>query len=267
MISTPPCYGSQMQSGAFAGANFLGAIAEIAGRLGQDQARVRGFGSPEIEALGDAVLSATSRTDLAEAIDEQSAHIDEAFASVRLNRGAREVSKLALTDLDASSLERVLGVAATNTCRRGFRALVDFLELLSGMSPAGFTPPSDGEGLDEEWEVTFDSLIRNQQVPIPLRRGILKVAHSLVAMLTIARAEERGTKLEPWLALGLAEHFADGFVDTLESVRKFNAVARDRKRVEAMMRPHLEAFARYLGYANYLRAGGVPQNLVDDSTV
>lgn len=77
------------------------------------------------------------------------------------------------------------------------RAMVPALqqEASSGMAASTHTPAD---------------MLYDMDVPLEARRSILALSRAIVAALSVFRAVGRGTKLEPWLALALTRHFADG---------------------------------------------------------
>lgn len=126
------------------------------------------------------------------------------------------LARFEASKLDLESLTSILGTTATGICVRGFESMkylarpVLLVAKNLRVAPPGVpaeapsmapreSPPSAGPV----------ELLYNKRLPLAFRRGLALALCSVASAIVIARAEECGKRLEPWLALALAEAFAD----------------------------------------------------------
>lgn len=179
--------------------------------------------STELRSAADMVLQATDRDDLLEAIDELLVK-DDLFGGPPSNEPewtdrktvAARLERWSSQPLEVESLRNVLGRTATAKCEEGQEALVVLLRFGSAMLKADFkamgieAPKFQRTRRSEK--TSRSGVFYDLETPAPIRRATISLLRSFVTALVIARAEERGERLQPWLAMCLAESFAEGFV-------------------------------------------------------
>ena len=124
---------------------------------------------------------------------------------------------LAKVKLDVRSLNGVIGTTATATCERGFQALKKFDEDWSIFAKKLRIEENDTkpEAPPSQPMSSMVAMLYDRAMPFAARRVIAKILISFTSIIVIARAEELGLKLDPWLGLALAETFARPIVDSL----------------------------------------------------
>jgi hypothetical protein len=176
------------------------------------------------------VLEASDLEDLKNRIDVLT--VDERlwgeYKHIKANKRATEEAPTSArgSKLDMSSLNTVLGQAAAERCQRGYEAqrevsrlvsqiVPKFKEIIADLRAQTTTETSKPE---EEEEVStraeeeggdFSDLLYDSRIPLPARRELAGLYRTIAAACVIGRAEELGKRLEPWLAMGLADLFAD----------------------------------------------------------
>jgi hypothetical protein len=125
---------------------------------------------------------------------------------------------LEAASLDTQSLVATLGKGAADRCEEGHqawkqigrifinwvRSLKDFAEKVKALAPGarpGVVAPA--KSYSNASEMLYDN-----DVPIVVREELTKLFLGLAAAAVIARAEEWGKKLDPWIAHALADTFA-----------------------------------------------------------
>lgn len=121
--------------------------------------------------------------------------------------------KLKASRLNTSSLEATLGPTATHRCEQGweaFKAVIRHAEgFIERLQSADTTAPV------LEWETAppprqrLTDQLYDADLPEGLRDGICLWLKFAVGMFVIARAEELRERIDPWLALGLANNWAE----------------------------------------------------------
>lgn len=131
--------------------------------------------------------------------------------------------------LDMPSLTATLGAPAAKRCQAGFSAMLMALEKLH---PAFKALPIEsilsqakagrehlqGTPYEVQKPRTLIDLIYDVNIGSAARAAMMKLQRSLTAALVIARAEEHGQRIAPWLALALADIWAEAFEQCLEVV-------------------------------------------------
>lgn len=161
----------------------------------------------------DEVLAAEDLEDLGERLDAMAGD-EELWEQVARQSTPSPPSALSATfegqQLDVVSLTRVLGPTATKRCLRAHTAMKAGIARLvalqagferAGLLPEGWQPPDSPAPLEMVYDVS---------TPAALRRFLLGLLRWAAATFSIARAEEHGDRLSPWLALGLANAWSEG---------------------------------------------------------
>jgi hypothetical protein len=184
----------------------------------------------------DFVLAATSRGDLVERIDECVEErgrqlFDGLVASYAAAPSTPSDPEALLARLRADAepgrkrLVSVLGETASQRWLAGWSGIIHLVSLVSLLSKAApLTPKKRDERLPKDSK--FHHIMYAAGVGLPFRRALLDLIRGTVALLPIQRAYEIGSRLEPWLALALADVFAtgySGFLDALESATEVRA--------------------------------------------
>lgn len=162
-------------------------------------------------AATDDVLAAANVDDLRERID--GLVVDEEFWSVECSTATvppADTSSFENARIDIASLTAVLGSTAAERCRAGHeayitvaRAVRTFATNLHKSSAKVELPAGGSKSYPHVADFIYDV-----SVPALLRDAVLAFVGGAMAAIVIARAEERGEKLPPWLALELADAFA-----------------------------------------------------------
>jgi hypothetical protein len=187
--------------------------------------------SANMRSATDEVLAAVHREDLVERLDELavSAVLLEIEATPRSNFSggsieeglSRLLKRVEDSNLDLVSLTATLGATPTRQCERGFEAfrallrmVVAFIVAFSGALAHDPKTDDDKAATKKDGGPRLEPVawLYDARIPVSLRAGIGRFLRSLASTYAIARAEEQGAKLEPWLALALADSFAEGFV-------------------------------------------------------
>lgn len=187
---------------------------------GQTSALPKRLESEYLRQAADMVLDAQSLEDLDERLDELigDERVWEEMGANAAPSAPKSTEEMA-TDvrawkLDMESLTRVLGTTPARRCEKGLAAaktaalnLLQVTEKLSASLPAAL----DADAQDEDsGNRTALDLVYDLSVPSSLRELALGGLRVAATTLVIARAEERGERLEPFLALGLANAWAEG---------------------------------------------------------
>ena len=177
----------------------------------------------------DLALAARSVEDLIEHIDVLAS--DARFFAEELAAAppvpAMSVAEAMESSLDVVSLDRVLGLAATQRCVAGWDALKTVADVVSRLAkvskPVAPPPPVDPEVATLQARITdvvsMIDLAYDPTIPEVLRQFIVGFLRWIVTSRVIARAEERGARLAPWLAWELANQYAASLI-------QFGALAR-----------------------------------------
>jgi len=196
----------------------------------------------------DAILGAYDRQDAAEAIDEWITEVAETLQFAPSDGGpswgrstenaAADLETAADEPLKLDSLRRVLGDGPVRVCEEGQEALVSLLRLLAALvrnrKALKSSHEADGSPTTTERNPsTARDLLYSDAMPLPIRRGFAGIARSFAASFAIARAEERVERLEPWLAMYLAETFRDGFRQVASAIDRFVAGQLDFEPIRA----------------------------------
>ena len=264
-MNTPStaCYGPGVSSSAAIN-RLLGPAVNLASLLsskGRSAPRRLDF-QPGLRTLADTVLAANALTDLDERLEEQVLTLD-AWMPETAATEVPDFDRAMATPLDIESLTAVLGAPAAKECERGHAALRQVISLGAKFVTAlsGLEEMTSATKQARQSNASLASLFYESEAPLPLRRGALAVVKSLVASLVIARAEEHGKKLEPWLAMALARAFSEGFVSTRDGIEHlFSGSTKD---AQSAMLQHTALMARYKHYIDYLMNGGEPVEIND----
>lgn len=181
-----------------------------------DRTRPTRLKSESVRAAADEVFAAETRDQLRDLLDDLSG--DERFLARLAERGSPSrgpiVRQLSDVELDVESLEQVLGQTATARCVEGLatgkEAVAALFSLFSALEAAGLTGPGASADADRNGPGGLYALAYDLSVPATLRRALAGLLRFAAASAVIARAEERGEKLEPWFALALADTWASG---------------------------------------------------------
>jgi hypothetical protein len=161
----------------------------------------------------DEVLAATSLEDLSERLDALA--VDSDLFDQEINPDVKVDWKAFRTavsqPLDTPSLTRALGITAAQRCERGWKAFQSAMPILERLKdrfdklfpdrPTARQAARPSQLVDYAYDLSLAPAFR-QVIGMTLR--------ALAATYVIARAEERDQRLEPWLALGLADFWAEG---------------------------------------------------------
>ena len=170
----------------------------------------------------DRVLAARDLQDLNDHLDALSGDSEFWLQEKAPDPPAPPTVEQALKDLEASSLDMhslaaVLGTAGADRCQEGHTAwksigrraiewtqgLQRFVENLRKLYPSAPAAPRPPAVFKTIGEVLFGS-----ELPLAVREELAALLQTFAAAAVIGRAEERGERLEPWLARGLADAFA-----------------------------------------------------------
>lgn len=163
----------------------------------------------------DEVLAATDLENLSDRLDALS--VDPEFFDQEANSEV-QIDWKAFRDavahpLDMPSLTRTLGITAAQRCERGWKAFQSAMPQLDRLKEhfdEQFpSRPSTGPRVAARPSQMIDDAYDLRLAPA-LRHVIGLSLRNLAAACSIARAEEREQRLEPWLALGLADFWAEG---------------------------------------------------------
>ena len=182
--------------------------------LGNPPVRIQSAYAKEV---ADQVLAATDLEDLGERLDCLAG--DEALWE-QITRAEKAESwenirtEIEGSKLDTESLNATLGPTATRRCEQGQEAIKTIVRRGEGLVAElkAIGSPSSGSSDDASIIPRHDRVIDylyDLRVPASLRHGLMLLLRTAVATIVIGRAEEHGKKLEPWLALGLANSWAE----------------------------------------------------------
>jgi hypothetical protein len=178
--------------------------------------------------FADEILAASSVADLRERLEIVAS--DPAFwahpppSQLEIDRAERANFKL---DMDV--VRQTLGEAPTQTFCRGWEAMASFARVVMPALRQAAALPGQAPGMTE---VLYDT-----DAPLEMRRAILSLSMAAVGTVAIFRASAFGKRLEPWLALALAEHVATGTERFLAGL-----VAAAQGSVQAAHSDHLDAW-------------------------
>ena len=190
----------------------------------------------------DGVLAAADKKDLGEALDDLVS--DDRFWCELDPPGERQPlreinARFQLAELDTPSLTRALGVTAAERCLTGHTALkviiARFLSLVESLrtvvdleaasTARGARPGSTGGA-------RMTSILYDLGAPRVVRRVTARFLTAMAAATVIARAEEREGRVDPWLAVALA----DAFAAPLERIRAHTEAERIPEGFDRLMR-------------------------------
>jgi hypothetical protein len=174
----------------------------------------------------DDILAAADRTDLENRLDAWCA--DDALWASTTSAAAQTTQPVDFdaAKLDMTSLSRVLGAAAAQRCAQGHSALLLLARFIlsakdgiaAAFEKAGVRTPQPSPS-PRRRDVKLSDVFYEPAIPLVARQAIAKFCRSMLAAMAIGRAEERGDKLDPWLALALGDAFAGTFEEWLALVR------------------------------------------------
>ncbi len=193
---------------------FIQSLAPVAGERSQNQG-VALAGLHEVRAACDRALAAEDLADLEDRLDEM--HLQFGDFLLELKRATRSIKpgsrKLGL---DEDSLVASLGVTAAREFPRGYPLV---RALWEGVQKAPIQPQNLGLSTDSDPDPeAFSDLFYDSEVPLAMREAGAVMIRGVLAAAVIARASELGKKLDPWLALSLAETFSEALSKLFESV-------------------------------------------------
>ncbi|MBK6461920.1 MAG: hypothetical protein IPF92_13025 [Myxococcales bacterium] len=185
--------------------------------------------SEEERALADHVLASANRAELAERLEALVVSDEWGVILDARTRRANAATEVKLPDaLDVVSLERALGKTATDVCSAGYDLCRTFVHELGSIVatfptiPKVEEPPLSASGrrpLGSPRVRTMGDLLYLAELPRGFRRWLFAFLKTMAAQQVIARAEERAGRLEPWLAMTLAETYRDAWRDVLADLR------------------------------------------------
>lgn len=174
--------------------------------------------------VADHVLAAHDLQDLADRFDELSCD-DQIWSEERPPAGPqRSLEEICVaiegSQLEMRSLRRVLGDGNADACARGHEAVqnisrtvrlwssrlsLENAEKALGISlkPDPAAEPTAAPRFARPSDIFYDSAL-----PLAVRRALASLVRWQLSVMVIARAEEVGTRLAPWLAHGLADRYA-----------------------------------------------------------
>jgi hypothetical protein len=169
------------------------------------------------------VLEARDLQDLADRLDalsgdaefwEREKHVGPPPAAPTFDQALKDLEAAAL---DMPSLVATLGTSPAGRCQEGFvvwkaigrrciemaREIASLAEKIQALQPAFAAPVAPAKTFKGVVDVLY-----SDDLPVGMREEFASVLHGIVASVVIARAEEHGKRIEPWLARGLADAFA-----------------------------------------------------------
>ena len=232
--------------------------------------------------VADRILGATDATNLADLLDEASGD-EQVFEELKAVPAPvqephpasieQATSALNVSRLDAASLSAVLGVTSTARCEAGYEAFKSLirraLRLTQNVKPfvdrfaSPAIEPLPTPATEAGPRRRLSDLLYDERVPLTLRQMLASFVRMWIAAMAIGRAEERGEKVAPWLALALAEAFAqpsEALGETIERdlptlLAAFVADANDRARLNSAA-THWADEAAKSGEAVFFPLGG-----------
>ena len=159
----------------------------------------------------DEVLQARDLADLSDRLDALSGDAEFwASEAPAPPPGTTVPGAIRSTTLDKPSLLRTLGHTAFQRCQEGQDAWIGIAHILTQWAEPirkfrETQLPASPKAAPKKDVV---ELLYDDKTPLVVRRELARVMFGFAAAMTIARAEERGQKLPPWLALALGEEFA-----------------------------------------------------------
>lgn len=200
------------------------AISEIrsAGRVASPPVRLWVAGQRE---AADRVLACDHREDLIDLLDEELPNLWSAEARSALQKiKTPSASDFERSELDMESLRRTLGETGSEMCAEGHQAMKSTMRslaplvALASVSDALLAPKGNSLSIEKIQAFFYDD-----RIPLSIRRDGLAFARSMSCMVVIARAEEKGARLDAWLGLALAEEFRSGLVTMRDFVDRTKA--------------------------------------------
>lgn len=174
--------------------------------------------SPELRAAADEILAAEERETVLDLLDELWPVLARAPSTGGRASTLRKAKSSFAKGLDTESLERVVGVQGAALCEEAMEYARQLIERTLGTLTAGALG-SDTQDTQVPHRDSTDFLF-DLSLPLAFRKGYASLLRAIATMAVIARAEEHGTRLTPWLSLCLCETLRDGF--------KIPALAVDR---------------------------------------
>jgi len=209
----------------------------------------------------DQVLAAEDCEHLAALIDALSG--DDAFWSdaeaaarraidLKLVRPQRGVGKL-----DMVSLRAILGTTAAARCERGHNALTESLKEIERLAGSAEEGDRAKETTNEDPSLSsISDMLYDSEIPLIVRKTIAAILRSLASALVIARAEEKGAKLQAWLGFALAESFALPLESALAAIREPNALSNAATALEVDENSRLLMNAAFSQWREHAAATG-----------
>lgn len=188
--------------------------------------------APEVRTAADAVLGAADLADLEDRLDEM-------FMNLPV-WGSELDSVQEPSGFDGDEARRVLGVTAVEILEKAQARALSGLENL----PVPSTP-----GIPQDLSALVDC-VYDAGIPLAAREIYLEVWHGMLAGLVVLRAVEIGRKLDPWLALALANTTARGFETATTRLTQLTQLLAegDFEQVETRFATHFEETRQYENY-------------------
>lgn len=162
----------------------------------------------------DEVLAATDVADLLERLDilGSDPRFWQAEVAATALSGPSASEKIATTSLDMTSLEATLGLPSAQKCQAGweaFKAVFLRLEILAKRLDRTPAQPMDHKETPSASILKIVEMAYSLECGPTMRHVIHLTLRFLATIVSIARAEEHGKRLAPWLSYQLANLFAD----------------------------------------------------------
>jgi hypothetical protein len=178
----------------------------------------------------DQVLGAEDHEHLLALLDDLSG--DEAFWDDVSSAAEHAVERrgaagaASRSEHDARIFRATLGATAAARCQAGDEALEAFYAEFTKILASIGAELVNATKVERRSIASMLHLLYDHDVPLFLRKMIARFLLALTSAMVISRAEERGERLAPWLALALAEMFAKPFEEALAAITSPQASTR-----------------------------------------